>query len=163
MPVTNVNITEPTDTVAKVISPYRLIYRSRSKVAATDREKECAAIFRIARRRNTDRGITGALLIYDQCFAQTLEGEETAVRDLYARIEADPRHDTIEMLESGLVADRVFGRWAMAEVGEHGEADIPLLATTTGLVHAEIRKNTPEQERVLTIMRDATRGYGRGY
>lgn len=149
--------------MAKVNNHFRLIYRSRSTVAASEREKECAAIFRIARRKNTDNGISGALLIYDQWFAQTLEGEEHAVRELYARIAADPRHDSIELLESGSVKDRVFARWAMAEVGEHGEADIPLLATTTGLVHAETRKTTPEQERVLNIMRDATRGYGRGY
>lgn len=128
-----------------------------------DREKECAEIFRVARRRNTDRGITGALLIYNEWFAQTLEGDEQVVRDLFARIEADPRHDSIQMLQSGPVAERVFARWAMAEVGEHGDADIPLLATTTGLAEAETRPATPEQEQVLAIMRDATRGYGRGY
>ena len=142
--------------------PFRLIYRSRSKVAEANRDAELSNIFRVARRKNAELGITGALLMYHDWFAQTLEGEERAVRALYARIEKDPRHDTVEMLEDGFVASRVFARWAMAEVAEHGEPDIPLIATTTGVTEAASRHTTPEQDRVLAIMRDATRGYGRG-
>ena len=51
----------------------------------------------------------------------------------------------------------------MAKVGEHGEPDIPLIATKNGVAEAAARGSTPEQERVLNLMRDSTRGYGRGY
>jgi hypothetical protein len=57
----------------------------------------------------------------------------------------------------------VFPRWSMAKIGEHGEPDIPLLATKTGVAEAASKASTPEQERILNIMRDSTRAYGRSY
>ncbi len=142
---------------------FRLIYKSRSRVPAADRETELGKIFSVARRKNTDKGITGALLLYDDWFAQTLEGDEGAVRNLFAVIEKDDRHDAVEVREEGVVDARVFARWSMAKVGEHGEPDIPLIATKNGVAEAAARGSTPEQERVLAVMRDSTRGYGRGY
>ncbi len=142
---------------------FRLIYKSRSRVAASDRESELGKIFSVARRKNAAQGITGALLQYDDWFAQTLEGDEGAVRKLFAVIEKDERHDDVDVREEGVVNERVFARWSMAKVGEHGEPDIPLIATKNGVAEAAARGSTPEQERVLTLMRDSTRGYGRGY
>lgn len=142
---------------------FRLIYKSRSRVPAANRETELGKIFSVARRKNTAQGITGALLLYDDWFAQTLEGEEGAVRKLFAVIENDDRHDAVEVREEGIVDERVFARWSMAKVGEHGEPDIPLIATKNGVAEAAARGSTPEQERVLKLMRDSTRGYGRGY
>lgn len=141
---------------------FRLIYRSRSRVAGEKLEAELGDILRVARAKNGAAGITGALLVYDNWFAQALEGEEGAVRALYQRIAADPRHDEVELREQGVVGDRVFPRWAMAKVAEHGDADIPLAATATGVAPAAARKTTAEQEGVLDAMRMATRGYGRG-
>jgi hypothetical protein len=120
-------------------------------------------IFRVARSHNTGKGITGALLIYGDWFAQTLEGDESAVQDLFAKIERDSRHENVEILEALTVTDRVFARWAMARVSEHGDPDIPLIATKEGIVPAAPRGTTPEQERVLDMMRDVTRGFGKGY
>ncbi len=142
---------------------FRLIYKSRSRVPAENRETELGNIFSVARRKNTAQGITGALLLYDDWFAQTLEGDEGAVRKIFAVIEQDERHDGVEVREEGPVEARVFARWSMAKVGEHGEPDIPLIATKNGVAEAAARGSTPEQERVLAVMRDSTRGYGRGY
>jgi Sensors of blue-light using FAD len=139
---------------------FRLIYKSRSQVPADKRDIELGNIFRVARAKNAAQGITGALLLYDDWFAQTLEGDEAAVRSLFARIQQDPRHDAVQVREEGMVATRVFSRWAMAKVGEHGEPDIPLLATTNGVAEAAGRASTPEQDRVLAVMRETTRGYG---
>ena len=141
---------------------FRLIYRSHSRIPAAGFEAELGTILRGARAKNSALGITGALLVYDDWFAQTLEGEETAVRRLYAKIAADPRHDTVELREEGAASARVFSRWAMAKVSEHGNPDIPLAATTSGVTEAAGRSTTPDQERILGIMRDVTRGYGRG-
>ena len=141
---------------------FRLIYRSRSKIAVEHLDAELGNILRVARTNNAAQGITGALLVYDNWFAQTLEGEEGAVRKLYAHIAADKRHDSVELREEGAVGVRVFSRWAMALVGEHGEPDIPLAATTAGTTPAQARHTTSEQDVILNVMRDATRGYGRG-
>jgi hypothetical protein len=144
-------------------STFRLIYRSKSRIPEQTRKTELGEIFSVARSNNKSLGITGALLLYDDKFAQTLEGGEAAVRELYARIEADERHEAVEVIEAGLVDAPVFSRWAMAQVGEHHEADIPLIATTRGIAAAGGRSTTSEQERVLDRMRDATRGFGRGF
>jgi hypothetical protein len=141
---------------------FRLIYRSRSRIPPAQLDTELGNILRVARTNNAERGITGALLVYDNWFAQALEGSEETVRDLYKHIATDKRHDSVQVREAGMVKARVFSRWAMAMVGEHGNPDIPLVATQSGTAPAAERRATPEQEQVLTLMRDATRGYGRG-
>jgi hypothetical protein len=85
------------------------------------------------------------------------------VQQLFDRIRVDPRHDAVVVHEEGPVAGAVFARWAMADVSEHGQPDVPLIATATGVVDGGAWKTaTPEQDEVLTKLRDLTRGYGRG-
>ena len=76
------------------------------------------------------------------------------------RIEADPRHDSLEVLETGLVDGRVFGRWSMAKVADQSdEPDLPLIAHVTGIAAAAPRGDgTADQEAVLEVMREAARG-----
>jgi hypothetical protein len=72
------------------------------------------AILAAARANNTAEGVTGLLLFHDGNFLQTLEGDEQAVRRIYARIEHDPRHGGCIVLERRSVPSRLFGEWAMA-------------------------------------------------
>lgn len=138
---------------------FRLIYRSHDRIPPQARRTELGALFSQARSRNKRSELTGALLVSDDWFVQTLEGDEPVVRDLYARIEADPRHDRLEVLEAGPVAGRVFARWAMARVADDGEPDLPLIAHADGIAPAAPRdRTTPEQEAVLEVMREAARG-----
>ena len=137
---------------------FRLVYRSQSRIDAGESKTELGGIFTTARRNNKQLGITGALVITDDAFAQALEGDETAVRDLYATIRQDPRHENVTLLEEGTVEQRVFGRWAMAKVAEDGGPDIRVmsnagkgsLVATSPDAHV-----TPEQETVLAVMRDS--------
>jgi hypothetical protein len=66
-----------------------------------------------SREANAKAGITGMLLYKDGNFMQALEGEETAVRALYARICRDPRHRGILTLVEGERENRCFGDWSM--------------------------------------------------
>ena len=66
-----------------------------------------------SREANAAAGITGMLLYKDGNFMQALEGEETAVRDLYARISRDPRHLGLLTLVEGRREKRCFGDWSM--------------------------------------------------
>ena len=140
---------------------YRLIYRSHSKLAASD-EAGLADILRVARTNNAALGVTGALMLYDDWFAQVLEGPQAVVENLYAKIRQDSRHDAIRLNEAGPAPRRLFGKWAMAVVAEHHEPDMPLVATTGGLAQGAPWRVTLEQEAILTRLRDMTRGYGRG-
>ena len=146
---------------AAAVTCYRLIYRSHSLLAPTD-EAGLADILKVARAKNADLGITGALMLYDDWFAQVLEGPQAPVEALYARIKADPRHNGVRLSEAGDVPKRQFGKWAMAVVAEHHEPDMPMVATTGGLAQGAPWKVTLEQEAILTRLRDLTRGYGRG-
>ena len=157
--------TQSAAAIDKAVQPapvFRLIYRSHSQIPANSFDAELGNILRKARANNSASGITGALLVYDDWFAQTLEGDEAAVRSLFAKISADARHGSVELREEGMAPARVFSRWAMAMVAEHGNPDIPLAATATGTTEAAARSSTTYQEHILNMMRDATRGYGRG-
>ena len=134
---------------------FRLIYRSRARIPDDRRRVALGELFSQARSNNKDREITGALLVSGDCFVQTLEGEEAVVRRLFARIEADPRHEAVAVLAATTVADRVFSRWAMAKVAEDGEPDIPLIKNKKGITAAASRPLTPAQEQLLQVMREA--------
>lgn len=137
---------------------FRLIYRSHNLIPAEQRKRDLGALFSAARANNKSLQVTGALLCNEGVFVQVLEGPEEAVTKLFEHISRDPRHDSVSVLESGYVGPRVFSRWAMAEVGEEGEADIPLIAHRDGISPAAGRRTTDEQDALLEIMREAARG-----
>ncbi|HEU0101530.1 MAG TPA: BLUF domain-containing protein [Mycobacteriales bacterium] len=137
---------------------FRLAYRSRSRIAPEDRRAELGTLFSTARAHNKRQGISGALLVHGDWFVQTLEGDERAVRRLFARIETDPRHEAVELLDAQTVGGRVFARWSMAKVAEDGESDIALIAHADGIAPAAPRDSlTADQAQVLAAMRAATR------
>jgi hypothetical protein len=67
-----------------------------------------------ARQSNEVAGVTGAMVYGKNQFMQILEGEEAAVRALYERIVADPRHQAILKLADKPIAERTFLKWSMA-------------------------------------------------
>lgn len=66
-----------------------------------------------SRQNNKERGITGMLLYKDGNFMQVLEGEESAVRTLHAKIQNDPRHRGLITLLQGHQEARQFPNWSM--------------------------------------------------
>ena len=70
------------------------------------------------RSENEKTGITGVLVFYEREFLQLLEGEESDVLALYARIENDLRHQQIYKLWDGPIAARSYGQWAMAFIDQ---------------------------------------------
>jgi Sensors of blue-light using FAD len=144
-----------------VAEPFRLMYRSHNRIPAAQRRVALGELFSQARSNNKKRHLCGALLMSGDTFVQVLEGEEGEVRALFERIERDGRHEHVDLLESGAVAEPVFSRWAMAKVAEEDGPDIPLIAHTDGISPAAGRRTTPEQEAVLDRMRAAARSASR--
>ncbi len=136
---------------------FRLIYRSRNQIPAEQRKVELGTLFGKARSNNKKHGVTGALLVFGDTFVQALEGDESVVRDLFATIEKDYRHDSVALVETGDVPERVFAKWSMARVSEGDAPDITLIAHVDGIHRAATRNTTPEQETVLDVMREAAR------
>lgn len=74
---------------------------------------ELVKILMKSRQNNEERGITGILLYKDGNFMQVIEGEEGAVREVYAKITADPRHQGMITLLQGCQEERQFPQRSM--------------------------------------------------
>ena len=74
-----------------------------------------------SKRNNTADNISGALMFNQQCFAQILEGESEVIETAFERIQNDPRHHNVQVLDFGPIEKRSFPEWAMAFVGETTE------------------------------------------
>lgn len=74
---------------------------------------ELDAILEAAVRHNKPQNVTGMLLYADGNFLQVLEGEDTAVDETFARVEKDPRHHGIIVLERDAIEQRSFASWSM--------------------------------------------------
>ncbi len=90
--------------------PFQLLYVSR--LAADADSGVVAAVTAVSRPRNDACGISGALLFDGERFCQMLEGAETEIRALMARIELDPRHCRVMVLiASHCGVPRLTTRW----------------------------------------------------
>lgn len=88
-------------------SPMRSIaYFSTATAAMTEDdfaflEQECA-------EHDSQVGITGMLLHKNGDFLQVIEGSNSVIRDMYARISADPRHTNIRKISDRTIPNREF-------------------------------------------------------
>jgi hypothetical protein len=98
---------------------YQVLYHSRPTSPLG--ETELMSMLTWARAYNAANGITGLLLYSDGYFVQVLEGDETAISKVYARIQHDPRHQDVVTVHEGL-GPRRFGDWSMGfGFVNHGE------------------------------------------
>ena len=99
---------------------YRLVYTSRNLIPGTEDEQAAvvAQILETSQRNNGKVGVTGALLFNSGTFAQVLEGPRTAVEATFERIQRDPRHSDVSVLQCEAVDDRGFPTWSMAFTGQ---------------------------------------------
>lgn len=95
----------------------RIIYISRSTFAPTRLnagiEPTVARILAKSRINNRRNGLVGVLYFGDSCFFQCLEGEQSAVDALYARLQSDERHKDIKMLSRESISALSYTDWAM--------------------------------------------------
>ena len=70
----------------------------------------------------------------DGAFAQVLEGPRRGVEDTFERIQRDPRHGDVTVLQCGPAESRGFANWSMAFVGQSakGQARFSNLAAASG-------------------------------
>jgi len=94
----------------------RLIYASRA-VEAVD-VHELAGLFKRARARNLQAGITGLLChcAGSKTFMQVLEGGRAQVNALYHDITRDARHADVQLLAYEEIGERRFAGWALGQV-----------------------------------------------
>lgn len=79
--------------------------------------------------RNSSLGITGALVVTPEFFAERLEGPEKSVKSVMASVHADPRHHDLRIVGQTDIALPRFHNWRMLRfngesAGEGGIADV---------------------------------------
>ena len=103
---------------------YHLIYKSQATGEFSPPELKTLLVR--ARMRNRELGVTGILVYGSGWFLQALEGEQAAVAEIFSRIEKDPRHGNIAVLDrtATLGKRRMFGDWSMAFADAAGVATV---------------------------------------
>jgi blue light- and temperature-responsive anti-repressor len=104
---------------------YRIVYCSRNAITGgpAQIEEELEHILDSARRNNSRRGITGALLYNGGSFAQILEGPLDKLELVFEAIQSDERHEDVNVIENGPIAARMFPNWSMAFAASRCPAD----------------------------------------
>ena len=70
-------------------------------------------IYDISQKNNSESGISGCLLIGSNSYLQLLEGPDTAVENLYSKIEMDSRHKKVKKLFEQHIDEKLLSSWSM--------------------------------------------------
>lgn len=89
----------------------RLTYASTANHECSP--EELLALLKECRTNNGAKNITGILLYANETFFQVLEGDETALDELYAVIQKDKRHRDCRIIEKEKITERAFPYWSM--------------------------------------------------
>lgn len=101
----------------------RLVYVSQAAPGVGARD--AYDIIRIAHNRNSQAGLTGALVFIDGQFVQVLEGDRYHLQQRYAKIAIDPRHVDIQLRECVAIAERMFpSDWMALRLGDGVPPDV---------------------------------------
>jgi hypothetical protein len=92
---------------------HRVLYAS-TVTGTTDSLLGVATILGEAQRNNAQRDLTGALAAHRGRFIQVIEGPKDAIDGLLERLERDPRHRDLRVLDRAPVEHRTFEGWSMA-------------------------------------------------
>ncbi|BAO54105.1 BLUF domain-containing protein [Nonlabens marinus] len=85
---------------------YTILYISRA--ADQLNEIDILELLENSEYRNNKKGLNGILLYGEGSFLQVLEGEESLVKETFAKIEKDKRHDTLIVLFEEKAKEMVF-------------------------------------------------------
>ena len=114
---------------------YKILYCSRNLIQgeADQQDAQIRQILDASRANNSRQSVTGALLYNSGCFAQVLEGPQSAIEATFERIQRDARHGEVTILSSGCGGERDFPEWAMAHVQPPSEQQAAGIAAALDL------------------------------
>ena len=104
---------------------HQLVYVSSAREKFS--KAELVELLEKSRANNSRLGLTGMLLYKDGNFIQTLEGDESVLRPLFAKISADYRHAGVIVLLDGKIESRNFPDWSMGfrDLSDPSLRDLP--------------------------------------
>jgi hypothetical protein len=114
---TDLDVNKPADTTPQantVSEPKSLGQIVYASAASGEFElSDIEPILEVARRRNSQLGVTGMLLFEKTSFLQVLEGDQEVIDALLERIRRDRRHTRVVLLLREPIEARTFGKWSM--------------------------------------------------
>lgn len=102
---------------------YQLVYVSRATGDVSGEELD--ELLEQARTNNARAGVTGLLLYHEGDFIQVLEGDKAQVKEIYNRIDNDPRHADPQIVLRHEVEERSFEDWSMGYKRTGSRNEIP--------------------------------------
>ena len=90
---------------------FRLTYLSKPVIPFTDAVLDDIESKSVG--ANNERDVTGLLIVHGDRILQMIEGREEAVRELYAKIEADSRHTITKLVSAAEDEERFLMTWNM--------------------------------------------------
>ena len=114
---------------------------------------EVSQVVNLARRRNVELTVTGALIFTGTHFAQLIEGPKASIDALMTSIVRDDRHTRLRVVERIEIAGRRFPDWQMAYQGSATYVDVPL----GRLIDAPTEIKKRDVQRIFGIMKEFTR------
>ncbi len=89
-------------------------------------EEELAELLRQSRASNKLHSITGMLLYSDGNFFQVIEGQRTAIEELFQKLLRDKRHTQVTLIIQEPISRRYFADWSMG-FSNIAPADLPTI------------------------------------
>lgn len=129
------------------LSLERLVYQSTA-TGTTASLLNLAAILSESQRNNDRDGLTGALAAHRDRYIQVVEGARETLDGLLRRLDGDPRHRDIVILDRRPIEARVYAGWSMAAATFRPETR-PALDLLMDEAH-------PSPELVRTVMAGLT-------
>jgi len=90
---------------------YRIIYLSSAVKQFS--EEEISLLLIKSRKHNAEHNITGVLLHIEGDFLQVIEGDKKIIKQLFEKINLDPRHKGVICVFDGAIKERNFKDWSM--------------------------------------------------
>ena len=91
---------------------YQMLYSSVLKQSMSPSEID--VLVKNAQRSNQEAGITGMLMMDAGIVVQWLEGDKSVVRELWAKLQRDPRHECmVELMHREYQEKRLYPNWSM--------------------------------------------------
>lgn len=115
----------------------RMLYVSRKCVDTRD-HATMKAIMDQAAANNARAQMTGLLTWSEDVFLQLLEGPRSSLSSLLWRLNKDPRHDGVVLIEFRAISGRVTQSWSMAAPNPQSRAAL------SDLTYDRIRSTRPD-------------------
>ena len=128
---------------------HALVYLSRALIQFDKINIELLA--KTSARKNEQEQISGYLCFKDGLFLQYLEGKNSHLNNLYHRIEADKRHQIIQVIDLGEIARQKFQAWDMRYLDQQELKQFNLEDMLDWIIMDMKKESTAYQETIQHI------------